>query len=299
MGFFDGANIMSWVDGIQLAQKWLNRSNQPPLAAITEKKEEPLTQQVTSSILPTRDDEAILIALDAAVSKLSDGLNHLARIQQVREKLEPHQQTDWRKNLGSLKMTERFEQAMASETVTESNRGGPDADDQGQPQRRRAGGHNQQRRTERKFERRPIDYEWTDKDPRVQHLLLISSIAVTPNGVEKAQQYLLSAGFIKKQSASQQAAAAAEQGARKTTDLLYSLAAGDEINGVLRAYDDGIDAAVAAKNDVERLRLERERQERIVLESRIKNVEIKSRSHKLTWLWIGLAIVISIAVMWS
>lgn len=213
---------LSW-EAIQTALMWARNRVAPPgaQASSAEKKEEPLKQQVTASILPTRDDEAILIAIDAALSKQTDGLNHLARIQQVREVLEPHQQTDWRKNLGSITMTERFEQMVASETIIESNRNGPDADDQGTPQRRRNGSRDQ-RRIERKFERRPIDYEWTDKDPRVQHLLLISGLVqATPDGVDKAKQYLLSAGFIKKQSTAQQAAAAAEQGSKATTRAIH------------------------------------------------------------------------------
>ncbi len=213
---------LSW-EAIQTALMWARNRVAPPgaQASSAEKKEEPLKQQVTASILPTRDDEAILIAIDAALSKQTDGLNHLARIQQVREVLEPHQQTDWRKNLGSITMTERFEQMVASETIIESNRNGPDADDQGAPQRRRNGSRDQ-RRVERKFERRPIDYEWTDKDPRVQHLLLISGLVqATPDGVDKAKQYLLSAGFIKKQSTAQQAAAAAEQGSKAATRAIH------------------------------------------------------------------------------
>ena len=211
-------NVMSAVDLAQIAGRFLGRSEPRPVAAASgEKKEEPLKQQV-ASILPTRDDEAILIAIDAALANMPDGVEHLANVQLVREALEPHQRDDWRKNIGSIKMTERFENVIASETTTR-NRGGQDQDDPALPQRRRGG--RDQDRIERKFERRPIDYEWTDLDPRVRHLILISRIVTAPQGnATKAKDYLLSAGFIKKQSATQQTAAAAAQSAQSMTNTI-------------------------------------------------------------------------------
>lgn len=161
-----------------------------------------ITQQQASALLPTRDDEAIQLALDATLVEQSGGLEHLARIQKVRKALEPHQRTDWRVNLGSLKMTERFEQVMISETTTVANPGDPADPPLGQ--RRRNTGQKGQQRVERKFDRRQRDYEWTAEDPRIKHLLLVSAL-VENNSVSKAKAYLLTAGLIKEKSTAQQA----------------------------------------------------------------------------------------------
>ncbi len=181
-------------------------------ASSAEKKEDSLQQQLTS-VLPTRDDEAILMAIDAALVKMEGGLNHLRNIRFLRANLEPHQLADWRKNIGTIKLTERFEQALASETIT---RGGNRADPN-QPGAQQPRG---QERIERKFERRQRDYEWTKKDPRVRHLILISQLVET-DGIEAAKGYLITGGFIAKQSSAQRAAATASQGKDAMIDAIH------------------------------------------------------------------------------
>mgnify|MGYP003508390059 CR=1 FL=1 len=157
-----------------------------------------ITQQQASALLPTRDDEAIQLALDAALQGLSNGPLHLERVQSVREALEPHQRADWRVNIGSLKMTERFEQVMISKTTTRTNSASgeqPEQQDGALQQRRRGSGTRGQERTEEKFDRRQRDYEWTEEDPRIKHLILVSKL-VEKGDVAKAKAYLLAAGLI-------------------------------------------------------------------------------------------------------
>lgn len=191
------------------------------------RSEEPLRQQTTSVMKP-RNDEAIQFAVDAALRKLPGGKQHISNIQAVREALESHQQTDWRKNLGTLELTERFEHVMASETITRSGRGN-------QPQPAGAApAQGGQDKVERRFEHRPVDYEYTESDPRVQHLVLVSKVvsaeATPEQGIAKAKAYLLSAGLISKQSPAQRAAAAAEQGTRKATNAINSYVGGVKSN---------------------------------------------------------------------
>lgn len=279
-------NVMSAVDLAQLAGKFLGRSEPRP-AASGEKREEPLKQQV-ASILPTRDDEAILIAIDAALANMPGGVEHLANVQQVREILEPHQRDDWRKNIGSIKMTERFEAVIASETITK-NRGEQDQADPASHQRRRGG--RDQERVERKFERRPIDYEWTDLDPRVRHLILISRIVTAPQGsVTKAKEYLLSAGFIKKQSATQQTAAAAEKTSKEIAATLYRSVAGNRIKPTLDAFDRDIENALT---DAERDVLTKRRERYIIEQARVTHAENAQRDWVGKWIFrIFLIIVV-------
>lgn len=209
--------------------------------------EAPLKQQ-TTSILKPRNDEAIQFAVDAALRKVKDGEQHVKNIQAVRVALDPHQQTDWRKNLGTHELTERFEHVMASETITRGGRGN-------QQQAGVAPAQGGQEKIERKFERRPRDYELTDDDPRVQHLVLVSKIvsaeATLDLGVDQAKAYLLSAGLISKQSPAQQAAAAAEQGTRSATNAIHSYVGGVKSNDAqLIRLENAIETAVSpdAKN---------------------------------------------------
>lgn len=201
------------------------RTPPPPATGEGTRPEAPLQQQ-TTSVLSPRNDEAIQFAVDAAVRKLPGGKQHIQNIQAVRETLESHQQTDWRKNLGTLELTERFEHVMASETITRGGRGNQQAG--------AAPAQGGQEKIERKFERRPVDYEYTDGDPRVQHLVLVSKVvsaeATPEQGVAKAKAYLLSAGLISKQSPAQRAAAAAEQGTRKATNAIHSYVGGVKSN---------------------------------------------------------------------
>lgn len=193
------------------------RANTPPPTTGGGTPEAPLQQQ-TTSVLKPRNDEAIQFAVDATLRKMRGGEEHVRNIQAVREALEPHQQSDWRENLGTLTLTERFEHVMASETITRGNAGGQQNQAAaGQPPRG-------QERIERKFERRPIDYEYTENDPRVQHLVLVSKVVsgerTVKRGVVKAKAYLLSAGLIAKQSPTQRAAATAEQGKESAVNAI-------------------------------------------------------------------------------
>lgn len=218
------------------------RTPPPPATGEGTRPEAPLQQQ-TTSVLSPRNDEAIQFAIDAALRKLPGGKQHISNIQAVREALEPHQQTDWRKNLGSLILTERFEHGMASETITRGGRGN-------QQQAGAAPAQGGQEKVERKFERRPRDYELTADDPRVQHLVLVSKIvsaeATPAQGVAKAKAYLLSAGLISKQSPAQRAAAAAEQGTRKATNAIHSYVGGVKSNDAeLVRLENAIETAVS------------------------------------------------------
>ncbi|MFZ3031690.1 MAG: hypothetical protein WA082_01520 [Candidatus Moraniibacteriota bacterium] len=196
-----------------------------------------------------RNDEAIQFAVDAAVRKLPGGKQHIQNIQAVREALESHQQTDWRKNLGTLELTERFEHVMASETITRGGRGNQQAG--------AAPAQGGQEKIERKFERRPHDYELTADDPRVQHLVLVSKIVsaeVTPEqGVAKAKEYLLSAGLISLQSPQEKAAIAAKKGEAVAAGVLYSLIGEKKARAEVRRLEAAIKAA---PNDVTKKQLE-------------------------------------------
>ncbi len=240
--------------------RFMGGHKQPNPATGGGQPDEPLKQQ-TTSILKPRNDEAIQLAVDAALRKLPDGVQHVANVQAVRAALEPHQQTDWRKNMGSLELTERFEHVMASETITRGGRGNQQqaAGAAAQP------GQGGQERIERRFERRPLDYEYTKDDPRVQHLVLVSKIIsgeATPElGVAKATAYLLSAGLISKQSPSQKVAAAKDASVRGLYQATLGRPAYDEVQRreqVIKVTEDP---------DARKL-LERELETYIVTESR-------------------------------
>lgn len=211
------------------------------------KSEEPLQQQITSAILPNRNDESILMAIDAAgVLRLKDGPDHIKNILAVRLALEKHQQDDWRKNIGNIKLTERFEVMLTSETVTRGgNRGGGNQAGAGQSQ----GG---QERTEHKWERFPLDYEWKAADPRVRHLVLVSTLVdnTKPTLAEKvaeAKAYLISGGFINALSPAQRVAAATEKGTQSATNFIHSYV-GDvkSSNANLIRLENAIETAVDA-----------------------------------------------------
>lgn len=191
-----------------------------------------ITQQQASALLPTRDDEAIQLALDAALQGLGNGPLHLERVQSVREALEPHQRADWRVNIGSLKMTERFEQVMISKTTTRTNSASgeqPEQQDGALQQRRRGSGTRGQERTEEKFDRRQRDYEWTEEDPRIKHLILVSKL-VEKGGVAKAKAYLLAAGLIKAKSLKEQGSDALSNAQEAAAEKLYQLVAAKQLD---------------------------------------------------------------------
>lgn len=185
-----------------------------------------LEQQVTSTLLPSRDDEAIQAAIDAALQEI-DAV-HLTRVQQVRAALEVHQRTSWRKNLGSIKLTEKFEQVTTSEIVTKTAANDtPDKDPAAVPLRKRGG--QQREETKRTFDRRQRDYEWTEEDPRIRHLVLISKLVESEGGkkkgVEKAKQYLLTAGLITEKSVTEIATEKLSKGKEAAFDATYTTVA--------------------------------------------------------------------------
>ncbi|MBP9728007.1 MAG: hypothetical protein KBD27_01375 [Candidatus Moranbacteria bacterium] len=230
--------------------------------------DEPLKQQ-TTSLLSHRNDEAIQFAVDAAIRKLSGGKRHIQNIQAVRVALESHQQADWRKYLGALVLTERFEHVMASETITRGGRGSQQqAGAAAQP------GQGGQEKIERKFERRPLDYELTADDPRVQHLVLISQIVSTEadekDGVAKAKDYLLSAGLISRQSPAQRVTAAKDATVRGLYQSALEKPARDEVQRREQTIE-------GTKNPATRKRLERELEAYTVTQARVADTKAKGR----------------------
>lgn len=165
----------------------------------------PVAKPQETSILAPRNDEAIQLALDAALSRVEpNGQEHLTRVMKVRKALKPHQRTDWRKNIGTFNITEKFALMVVAEIFTTA------ATDQGEKnptnltplgQNRRGAAKGGPPGVQRRFERMPIDYALTEKDPRVQHLIMVSELVLTKNGeVETAIEYLLTAGLISDKS---------------------------------------------------------------------------------------------------
>lgn len=189
-----------------------------------------LEQQVTSTLLPSRDDEAVQAAIDAALHEIDP--MHLTRVQKVRGVLVTHQLTDWRKNLGSIKLTEKFEQVMISEIVTKTSAGdATDKDPAAIPLRKRGG--QQREETKRTFDRRQRDYEWTAEDPRIRHLILVSQLVASEKtgkkGIEKAKQYLLTAGLITEKSAAEIATEKLSKGKEAAFDAVYTTVASTQL----------------------------------------------------------------------
>lgn len=233
--------------------------------------EAPLKQQ-TTSVLKPRNDEAIQFAVDAALLKVPDGPQHIRNIQAVRQALEPHQQEDWRKNLGTHELTERFVDVMASETITRTNRGDPNQASVGQQPR---GG---QEKIERKFERRPLDYELTIDDPRVMHLILVSEVvraeATLEQGVAQAKDYLLSAGMITRLSTAQQAAAVTKKTKDAAASGMYQSILGRQAKDEVQRREQVIEAT---QDDATRTRLKRELEAYTVAQSRIADANAKEK----------------------
>jgi len=228
--------------------------------------EAPLKQQ-TTSILKPRNDEAIQFAVDAALRKVEGGKQHVKNIQAVRVALDPHQQTDWRKTLGTHELTERFEHVMASETITRGGRGN-------QQQAGVAPAQGGQEKIERRFERRPRDYELTADDPRVQHLVLVSKIvsaeATLDLGVAQAKAYLLSAGLISKQSPAQRATAAKDTAVRGLYQATLDKPARDEMQRREQVIKD-------TEDPDRRKRLEQELEAYTVAQARVADTKAKRR----------------------
>lgn len=166
--------------------------------------EAPLTQQMTT-VLPSLNDEAIQAALDSILTP-----DQLKMVQMVRDILEPHQLSRWRKTIGTLELTEKFEHVVVSEKTTRSGR-----DDRAREE------------TTRTFDRRKRDYEYTRDDPRVQHLRLVASIVKgsSQNGTKKnaikAKAYLLGAGMILEKSPATKVKEQLDEAREKVSDLAY------------------------------------------------------------------------------
>ncbi len=252
--------------------------------------EEPLKQQ-TTSVLKPRNDEAIQLAVDAALGKMPNGLVHIKNVRLVRAALAEHQNTDWRKNLGTHELTERFEHVLASETITRSN---PKNQQQGQP-----GAVQGQERIERKFERRPLDYELTAKDPRVQHLILVSKVVSAETdlklGVVAAKTYLLSAGLISALSPSEKAAAAAKATEAKMTDVINRFVGGvrsDDVE-VLR-----LETAIKSASDADKRQFEEKLKAHFARRAKEANDTRKEKDQIAAWAFrIFLAVVIIIGIV--
>lgn len=193
--------------------------------------EAPLKQQM-ATVLPSRNDEAMQSAIDAGLVEITGGRTHLERIQRVRKALTKEQREDWRLNLCSLALTERFEIVTVSETITRTNPGEPDDTDAPlNPRRRNA--RTGQERIDRKFDRRPRDYEWTKDDPRIKHLILVSQFVdetASPVGTAEEKEkaavapaiaYLLTAGMIKEKYPKQIAAEATAIAVEKVAAVSY------------------------------------------------------------------------------
>jgi len=172
------------------------------------------TQQKVDGIIPTLDDEAILLAVDEAVARLKtsdplnvDGTVVMRKIAALRSKrLKPHQRERWRKIIATLILTEHFERFETSVvTKTPAQAATPQAGGQGQNQQGKKGGLHE---IVQNFQRVQADYEYTWKDPRVGHLVFVASLikSDTPNydqasghdDFKAAYEYLLGNFFDEK-----------------------------------------------------------------------------------------------------
>ncbi len=222
-------NPWAWYETF-LAAKGLFRSGQPAVHTPSAPPEAPLKQQ-KPGFLPSRDDEAILIALDAGIYKLPNGLAHLRRIGSVSAKLRPDQRRDWRLNLTSLSLTEKFETVRETEVIARGgNKQTPTVRD----------GLGQIKRT---YGRRPRDYEFGPEDPRIEHLLLISTLVETggANGIQDAVDYLLQRDFIKAKSVSMELSDTKEAAAQAAFLGMASLQLGDAYDVIMAHPAPGVD----------------------------------------------------------
>ncbi len=222
-------------------------------------KETPLDQQMPSDLIPSYDDEAISAALDATLAK-EKGLEYLDRIKAVRAKLQPHQRDRWRKVYGTIKLTERHENATSSRkhTKVEASAKGPAREDSAE-----------------EYQRRQRDYEYTLEDPRLQHLVLVSEMA-RDQGVDEAVTYLIISDFALEKSIVEQAkekiGALKKAGEEKLTCGAYSLFLGDEYDRI-REQNQGkpmdelekiLSAALVTKTAREKQELAQAKRDRIL-----------------------------------
>lgn len=200
------SNIYEAVGGIGGWKSFLGLGKKEHIA------EAPLTQQMTT-VLPSLNDEAIQAALDAVLSK-----DQLKRVQMVRDILETHQLSRWRKTIGTLELTEKFEDVVTSEKTIKTSKGG-----------------NEREETTRTSDRRKRDYEYTAEDPRVKHLHLVATIVVIniktirgkrkkvvdESSIKKAKEYLIKAGMILEKSHATQVKEQVTEAREKVSDLAY------------------------------------------------------------------------------
>lgn len=144
---------------------------------LTKGKEEKLEQQTIHPWLPSLDDEAILAALDAKVDELHPGSVRLLTL--VRKAVTPQERERWRKIVASIKLTERHESFTVNEKA--SRKEYAPNDPQVMSQRRR--GQSQQssalrveENSDKTFERKSRDYEYTAEDPRIQHYIYVAGL---------------------------------------------------------------------------------------------------------------------------
>lgn len=164
--------------------------------------EKPLHQQMTD-VMPSLKDEAIQIALDNCLTQ-----EQFRNIVKVRSLLEPHQRARWRETIGTLQLTEKFQKFLASEKITDYR---DDQQQQQGAQPKGKGKNNILKEVVRTFSRHSHDYEFTLKDPRVKHLILIADLvddAEIGNDEEKRlawiKDHLLTAGLIREKSVAQE-----------------------------------------------------------------------------------------------
>lgn len=205
-----------------------------------------LTQQTAGGVMPTLEDEAILLAVDQAVSQLTadgplkvDGKKVMKKIAALRSKrLKSHQRDRWRKIVATLILTEHFEKFETS-VVTKmpaSGTGVPKEGDQVNVPFGPGGRRQQQNNTKktglheiiRSFQRVHKDYEYTYEDPRVGHLVMIAGLIASDDpqydpdkdidDFKMAYEYLLSNYFDEK--------SISETAIEKTKKLYEAIASG-------------------------------------------------------------------------
>lgn len=223
-------------------------------------KEVPLEQQVASGLIPSYDDEAISAALDAALNELKGDV-YLRQIKELRATLKPHQRDRWRKVYGTIKLTERHEDALSSRkhTKVEASAKGAARED-----------------STEEYQRRQRDYEYTLEDPRLQHLILVANMALE-HDLSFAKQYLIDSDFALEKSLAEQTKEKLDElrtaAGKKLTAASYSLFLGsDEYDKVLKRnagktqeeIEKALSDALVAKTARERRELDKARQDRIL-----------------------------------
>ena len=244
------------------------------------------TQQKADGILPTLTDEAILLAVDEAVSRLMldashitnpamkvDGKMVMKKIGALRKyRLKPHQRERWRKIIATLILTEhfkRFETSVITKTPTgqaEKPKEGEQVDVPFGPGGRR---QNQQQGKKkaglheiiRSYQRVQKDYEYTWEDPRVGHLVYVASLITKDDpqydpkanpvvdDFKAAYEYLLGNFFSEK--------SVSEEALEKTKKLQEAIASGAYDALVSLGLSDDLTAAEqsVSKNDPNRASL--------------------------------------------